>query len=179
MLDLLSSLSSLLLTPTTTSASLPTSANALNTRVCPDGWLDASEGGLGCLWAHADATAMTWDAANTFCNSNSNSNSSLVEILSTLEAGYIWSLLSSSHLVYDNIWWTSATDSLKEGEWVWLPSLTPVADFMWGPGEPDGMSGMNDPDKPAVDCMYLSVNNGNKAYDCYCQYAGSPICQIK
>ena len=178
MLGLLSGLVTLLLTPTTSYASLATSANALNTGVCPDGWLDASEAGMGCLWAHGDDTTMTWDAANTFCNSNSNS--SLVEILSTFEAEYIGSLLPwTSELGPNQAWWTSATDSLKEGEWVWLPSLKPVGDFMWGPGEPDGASGPNEPDKPSVDCMYLYIGNDYMAYDCYCEYSGTPICQIK
>ena len=126
---------------------------------------------MGCLLWSSQHTH-SWEAANEFCFQR---NSSLVEIENEEQFDYIVSEITDfiGNSVFSRDWWTSGTDWGREGRWYWTSSLTPVPDFVWKNGQPDG--GLDE------NCLLIKVNLGevDMAQDDSCDSYGYHICQIK
>ena len=69
------------------------------------------------------------------------------------------------------MWWTGATDVGMNGRWIWAPSLSPVEDFIWGPGYPKNELTRN--------CMMIH-HGVDAGVDIMCDYTGAySLCQLK
>jgi len=94
---------------------------------CPDGWIDATDPGLGCLYF--SNSRATWEGAANSCQ---DSGALLLELWTELEVDFVrsWLKAFSASGVNDD-WWVGGTDQGREGHWYWAGSLAPVADFVW------------------------------------------------
>merc|ERR1712179_76614 len=138
---------------------------------CPAGWVDTSLFGarMGCLLFNV-STAYTWDQANKFCYTQEEGR--LVEIRSEWEMELIMNYLEQIEILgAKHSWWTSGTDYSREGEHVWLPSLTDVGSYFWDSSQPNGGSREN--------CLCLYSSLSYKGGDCFCTVPLMPICQKK
>ena len=137
---------------------------------CPEGWLDASFIGMGCL-VFNNTASVTWEEANVICKKYSNA--ALIDIQSEMQMGFLQTELD----VIDNAlnkthnWWTAGTDVGREGQWYWDTTLTEVGDFVWRAGEPN--NGI------AYNCLHLAYNLGYEGLDQPCYSTMYPICQLK
>jgi len=135
---------------------------------CPDGWLDATYLGIGCLLFNS-STGYTWDQAIDFCYSQEGD---LVEIRNSQEMEFVISYLltlETHETAYD--WWTAGMDAGREGRWIWPSSLSIVESYVWDAGEPDGGSKQN--------CLCLPSTYSYKGHDCDCDVSRRLICQKK
>ena len=67
-------------------------------------------------------------------------------------------------------WWSGGTDQESEGDWVWSDSLSPVGEFIWSPGQPDGGDQQN--------CLYLNPIHHYRGRDDDCHVRKQPLCQL-
>merc|ERR1712130_19019 len=148
---------------------------------CPEGWIDATEDGLGCLYFVNMDEGINWLATQTICQSN---NGYSVEALYMVEAGNLFNLaLLTSYFSHRETWWLGLTDLAREGIWTWSNSYnvevnTSVYSEIWTPNTDVG-----NPD----DCVVMTVgNNSQLAWkDIPClevDFDGKPIqavCQCK
>ena len=66
-----------------------------------------------------------------------------------------------------HIWWTSGTDTGREGEWYWASTLTAVGRFIWSQSnQPDGLL--------AANCLSLGSRSGT-GYDDTCTLSYYPF----
>merc|ERR1712179_694422 len=123
---------------------------------CPEKWTQATWVDLGCLLFNT-TKSYTWEQAAVYCQS-SNLNSTLVTFQDEEQMEFIQMELEAlEEAVGARDWWTSGTDITREGQWVWLSSLTPVPEFVWHSGQPAG--GVNE------NCLMLSASSNYAAHD--------------
>ena len=125
---------------------------------------------MGCILFNS-SEAYDWEHAYDYCHRFENA--SLVEIRTEEQLEFLKMelLVLENHEGRHN-WWTGATDYGREGQWYWMGSLTPVADYVWASGQPNEGSLDN--------CLNLETSNYNYfylGYDVNCSYASFPICQ--
>merc|ERR1711892_469538 len=152
---------------------------------CPDGWIDASEVGLGCLWADVEEPNLSEPDSMSACE---RAGGELVEILNmdqmTFLQGYLIQVEQQSLAWLEGyvFWWIGLNDLEKEGDFVW-PISGAVANYTnWK----DGF--IVDFDEPAPDpnhernCVeMLSAENNGLAWMTYlCEDIDSiyHVCQI-
>merc|ERR1711971_382592 len=120
---------------------------------CPEGWIDATEDGLGCLYFVGMDDGINWLATQTICQTN---NGYSVEALDMTEAGKLFDLaLLTSYFSYRETWWLGLTDLAREGTWTWSNSYsvdvnTSVYSEIWTPNTDVGN---------ADDCVVMTVGN--------------------
>ena len=135
---------------------------------CPKFWVQATHVDLGCLLFNS-STTYTWPDANTYCQEQENAT--LVEILTEEQLEliqmelYVLENESGAHQ-----WWIGGTDMGNEGDWFWIKSKEPVAEFIWHQGQPaQGFKG---------DCAALWSGGYNyEGDDNSCTRLLYPICQ--
>ena len=144
---------------------------------CPEGWLDASFVGMGCLLFHSEN--MSWVDGAVFCGAN---NSHLLEIEQQYELDFVVAALEflETETGTEDYWWTGGTDVHSEGTWYWTNSFKPVQEFVW--------SGTPTPG-PYYNYLCLSYVNGYKGASCLSDTSiqdlvpflsiPKPICQLK
>ena len=135
--------------------------------VCPHGWVDATEVGMGCL-LDVFIAPFTWDQSNYFCQSINATlvafeNCAQLEFLKRLEEDLRVERGSNEFKR-----WTSGTDKGREGEWYWASTLDPVSDCGWANNQPDG--GLQE------NCLALH-QDGMELFDAHCDHLNHPMCQ--
>merc|ERR1712105_45064 len=138
-------------------------------KVCADGWIQATWVDLGCLLFNT-TTKVNWMEANVFCQGVENGR--LVEIQTEEQLEFVQMELDAidDHETGQLDWWTGGNDLGREGNWMWMGSLTPVPAFVFYAGQPSGGNKEN--------CLLLE-DQQYKAQDYDCEYKGSmfPLCQ--
>merc|ERR1711892_326667 len=141
-------------------------------KVCLSGWVQATWVDLGCLLFNT-TTLVDWEEAATACQAVENGR--LVEIQTEEQMEFVQMQLDviDNHEANSN-WWTGGTDLGREGNWIWIGSLTPVPDFVFYTGQPNGGKTYN--------CLYLAASVGYEGSDWTCDYKRNsypiyPICQ--
>ena len=134
---------------------------------CDEGWFDASFVDLGCILFSSERRY--YYEANTFCQ---DLGSHLIEIHSHSQLDFIKMELQllDEDFSGEIYWWSSGSDSGREGQWYWEHSLTPVQDFVWDAGYPRDLTRNN----------YLCFDNEHDhlAIDCEITIHANCICQI-
>ncbi|XP_078317164.1 perlucin-like [Crassostrea virginica] len=95
----------------------------------------------------------------------------LVTVDNKPKADFINRFLSALHHFHQTGYWLGGNDYIKEGEWRWSETGSPIGDFnQWGPGYPDG--------NRTHDCM-LQVYNGDSSMwiDSNCNHGHYYICE--
>ena len=115
---------------------LLTQASAFSNSRCPEGWVDASTLGMGCL--HLLQQPLDWESAEALCKVMGGAH--LVEIdnpdqLAFLQQGL--NFVDGTSWVSHHYWWTAANDRDLEGDWVWSNSDFVVQDFLWASDQPN------------------------------------------
>ena len=145
-------------------------AKDLDSSACPSGWVDASFVDMGCLYFNSTKPE-SWVDVVISCQM-ATPNASLVEILTENQMAFVQmeiELLEAHE--GKHFWWTGATDVGIIGKWFWAPSLSPVEEFIWAPGNPKSELKNN--------CMMIHYNL-DAGYDMYCDYTNAyPLCQLK
>ena len=133
---------------------------------CDEGWFDASFVDLGCVLFSREPKY--YYEANTFCQ---DLGSHLIEIHTQSQLDFIQMELQllDEDVTGQSYWWSSGSDSGREGQWYWEHSLTPVEDFVWGAGYPRDLTKAN----------YLCFYNTEEymAIDCITTIGANSICQ--
>ena len=133
---------------------------------CPADWVDATSMDLGCLLFNS-TTAYTWEKAYGYCRSVENA--SLIDILTEEQLDFVrLKLYDLEEQNGKELWWTGATDLGREGQWTWMGGLTPVSEFIWRAGYPNGGVTEN--------CLYLNSGGSYEGYDNPCSILYHPIC---
>jgi len=103
---------------------------------CPAGWFDPDWlDGFGCLLFN-DTHHMTWESAARACQEDHGGF--LLKIATQEQKAFVAMMLETLYGTgIGPRWWVGATDNNHEGRWVW-PDLSPVEDFVWHSGQPDG-----------------------------------------
>ena len=84
---------------------------------------------------------LTCEDASVACQ---EAGSTLVEILNQGQLDFVRSqLFFLVDVGVSENWWTSGTDFGREDQWIWMSSLSAVADFVWHSGEPNGDTTQN------------------------------------
>ena len=98
---------------------------------CDEGWFDGSFVDLGCILFSREPRY--YYEANTFCQ---DLGSHLIEIHTQSQSDFIQMELKllDEDVIGESYWWSSGSDSGREGQWYWEHSLTPVEDFVWEAG---------------------------------------------
>ena len=145
-------------------------AQVQSSGTCPDKWVDATFVNMGYLYFNT-TEPMTWDRASSMCQMGWNST--LLEIRSEMQMAFIQMELSviEDHEDANFQWWTAATDVGINGQWIWITSLTPVEDYFWYAGYPNGWGAEN--------CANLHVSSSYLGYNLACDNLFYPICQLK
>ena len=106
---------------------------------CPEGWMEATHAGMGCLYFNS-TTKVMWEEATSYCQSD-EMNASLVEIWTELQLDFVISeLMFLAQNGIDDDWWIGATDLGREGHWYWANSLATVGDFIWSSAPKHGVN---------------------------------------
>ena len=143
---------------------------------CPDGWLDASFIGMGCLLFHSEN--MSWVDGAVFCGAN---NSHLLEIEQQYELDFVVATLEFLEVETgaEDYWWTGGTDVHSEGTWYWAHSFKSVQEFVWSGSYLPGSS---------YNYLCLAPTKGYKGASCFSatsvdddsfSFYPKPICQMK
>merc|ERR1712126_66404 len=134
---------------------------------CPIAWVMATHVDMGCLLFNS-TKAYTWEEAYEYCYTQENAT--LVEFSTEEQMEFLW---MEMNVLGDHegrhYSWTGGTDIGREGEWIWMKSLTPVADFLWYSNYPNGGIKQN--------CLSVHPSNGG-ATDDSCTSLYYPICQL-
>ena len=134
------------------------------------GWTDVLEPfvDMGCLFFEETDT-FSWDLAGAFCQEEQDGT--LVEVLNVDQLDFLVMQLGilAAH-GGGTWWWLGATDTSREGDWVWMASLSPVEQFVWYVNNPN--------DRTSSSCMTMYSTHGS-AQDASCQTTFKPICQKK
>ena len=133
---------------------------------CPTNWVQSTWVDMGCLLLNTTKT-YSWEQASVYCQTE---NATLVEIKTEEQFRFLQMVIK----VFDgqcgkHHWWTAGTDMGLDGHWAWMRSFTPVGDFLWVAGNPNGGLVEN--------CMYLNYDYGYFAGDAACTTSYYPICQ--
>ena len=149
-------------------ATSPISSKDEDTSSCPAHWIDASLNGMGCL-LFSNTERLTWESASVACQ---EAGSTLVEILNERQLDFVRSeLFFLADVGVSGDWWTYGTDFGREDQWIWMSSLSAVADFVWHTGEPNGDTTQN--------CMWMGKGVEFMADDMQCDAEYFYICQKK
>jgi len=139
---------------TTTAEAATTTADT--TVVCPEGWIDASEFELGCLY-FADS-GLSWFDTQALCEGVQGFNAEAL----TLEQAKDLSVLAglTSTITGKERWWLGLSDFTREGVWHWSFSYdTPVEvdDFasIWEPNMEEGN---------LDDCVVMALDGGSLSW---------------
>ena len=139
---------------------------------CPPGWVDGTLVGMGCLMFNVNRdNYLSWEDAKVYCQEKHNST--LVEFGTEEQLEFVkMKLFLLEEHDGKKFWWTSGTDTGREGIWYWASSLTHVADFVWGEEGHESTS---------LNCLYLHWNYGYSGDDTDCKYLSQfgQICQRK
>merc|ERR1711892_341778 len=98
---------------------------------CPEGWIDASEVGLGCLWADVEDPNLSEPDSMSACE---RAGGELVEILDRYQMTFLQDYLtqveqqSLEGLDGNVYWWIGLNDIEEEGDFVW-PISGAVANY--------------------------------------------------
>ena len=143
---------------------------------CCYGWEDARASGLGYLWIE-NRNIMNYSEAVEFCRKE---NSHLIEIDSPAQLSHAVNKMKIKSIKAKEFrlgwsavkgWWGGASDSDKEGRWVWEQTGKPVERFLWADNEPNS-HGEED------NLCFLSWF-GYKGADAAGSHNMYPLCQIK
>jgi hypothetical protein len=135
---------------------------------CDPAWVQATFVHMGCLYFEPELR-LSWDMAGQYCQDEHNAT--LVEIEDTDQFDVVQMNLEmlAEHEGGAQYWWTAATDSSREGRWVWMATLASVGSFIWAEGSPD-------PAVAAYNCLSIKPTN-HGATDSMCTSEYKPICQ--
>jgi len=180
--------STTLVTTIPTNATQPTeSSNTTTTQApidCPDGWIDETAVGLGCLRFVEEPGGLNWLETQTTCQSDIGSS---VEALNMDEAEKLFEIAQlTSFFSHREVWWLGLSDLVSEGRWIWSHSYdvkvnTSMYSDIWTP-----TNITTDPGN-ANDCVVMTVGNNSQLIwkDIPClsvEYDSKPIqavCQCK
>ena len=134
--------------------------------VCLDGWIQATWVDLGCLLMNTTSELVAWTDANAACQAVENGR--LVEIQTEEQFEFLKMELDAiDGKVHD--WWTGGNGLGREGNWMWMGSLTPVPHFLFNVGDPNGGNVEN--------CLLLENGWNYDARDYTCKATTLPLCQ--
>merc|ERR1711874_697283 len=137
---------------------------------CPEKWLDASFVDMGCLLFNSTRPYI-WNDAVSYCQSESQPNTSLVEITTEVQLKFVqMELRILADHEGNKHWWTSGTDAGINGKWFWARSLSSVEGFIWHDGQPNSASD---------NCIMLNYGYNFEGDDVGCKNSLYPICQSK
>merc|ERR1712037_9453 len=129
---------------------------------CYSGWADGTLVGMGCLFFESNAN-FTWEEANFFCQETYSATLVSIETQDQQEFVIMMIGFLNNH-EESHSWWTSGTDTGREGEWYWASTLTAVGNFIWHSDQPTETLTEN--------CLRLSSGMG---YDRPCNEVNFPI----
>ena len=148
-------------------SSLHSCSSATSTSfICPRGWIDTGDIGMGCLLFSDFQT--DWFNAYKYCQAK---QSHLFEVESRTEFEYMREMQANKNI---NQLWAGGTDAFKEGEWIWSNSGKQVGQFLWktwesGNDEPNAILGEN--------CMEMRATYGGFFNDNQCHFEFHFVCQ--
>ena len=107
--------------------------------VCPHGWTDATELGMGCLYLIQER--LDWESARVRCGllQPPQYGVHLVVIDNPEQLAFLRQGLNfadGTKWITSHYWWTAASDRASEGIWTWGDSEHAVQDFLsiWSAG---------------------------------------------
>merc|ERR1712004_55287 len=124
---------------------------------CPDGWIDETAVGLGCLRFVEELEGMNWLETQTTCQSEEYGNS--VEALSMDEAEKLFEIAQlTSFFSHREVWWLGLSDLVSEGRWTWSNSYdvevnTAMYSDIWTPGTGP---------RNSICCVVMTVGNNSQ-----------------
>ncbi|XP_056001033.1 perlucin-like [Ostrea edulis] len=114
--------------------SFPLFLESLSEHNCPSGFVHH---GSSCYLFVMNSTS-SWIGAANFCKIR---HGNLVEIESAEENNFIERELRKLPLPEEKEFWIGASDRIREGEWTWFTTLSPMNFTAWQPGEPNNSDG--------------------------------------